>query len=105
MLVQQNKWYFWYIYIGPEHFGEWLYKQNKKNDVKMKYEVILSRTRIFWRNIKIKKNRTISLINFGPENSGIIWLLIMTRLFWRTIKLNKNIILTVSLGPEHSVLI
>jgi len=33
VLVQQNKWYF--IYIEPEHFGEWLYKQNEKNDVKM----------------------------------------------------------------------
>ena len=30
-----------------------VYKQNEKNDVKLKYKIILTRTRMFWRTINI----------------------------------------------------
>jgi len=31
-----------------------VYKQNEKNDVKLKYKIILTRTRMFWRTINIR---------------------------------------------------
>jgi len=41
------------------------YKQNEKNDVKLKYKIILTRTRIFSRTINIRQNdKTILYVEF-----------------------------------------
>jgi len=61
------------VYVSPTRLEyitiNWLeqnvlknvYKQNEKNDIKLKYKIILTRTRMFWRMINIRQNDKIIL--------------------------------------------